>query len=118
MNLVSPASAAPRGIREYKVYYRDWENTEREPYLVATLYLAGDDIMANCEEIFKMLNMDDRINRRTHRSMSVGDFVIIEGNQRALCRPIGFVIRDWSLSFGLIPEEEPRDMIDIMGGNY
>lgn len=48
--------------------------------------------VATCEFVYALLNRDDRPNARTHRSLSIGDVVVLHGQwDRAYAvEPLGF----------------------------
>lgn len=66
----------------------------------------GSDIYAVLETLYGDLNRPDRPNRRTMRSMSVGDLVLVNGMSLYFCNPVGFLEVKQSITGEIIPAEK------------
>lgn len=66
----------------------------------------GSDIHAVLETLYGDLNRPDRPNRRTVRSMSVGDLVLVNGMKMYFCDKVGFLEVRQSITGEIIPVEK------------
>ena len=58
------------------------------------------------EKLYEDLNRPDRPNRKTMRSMSVGDLVLVNGMSLYFCNPVGFLEVKQSITGEIIPAEK------------